>query len=446
MESIQSRIAAADGTSDVEAATIRQILWRFMPLLMGCYLAAYIDRVNVGFAALTANRDLGLSASQFGWGAGLFFIGYCVAEVPSNLILVKVGARRWFARIMISMGLIAGGTAFVVGPQSFYVARFALGVAEAGLLPGIIWFFRAWVPHAYRAQYMAIFLLAIPLSSLIGSPISGALLGLDGGFGLKGWQWLFLLEGAPCIILGVLVLIYLTETPQDAKWLSPAQREWLQSCYDAERAQRLAKIEQERPRTWTLLADSRVLAYGFAFFGVLAGSYGLSLWLPQMVKEFGVSNFQTGLITAIPFAFGCVATVVLARRSDRTGERVWHVAGPAFVAAIGLGVSALTASPVLTMAGMSLAAIGIFGLRGTFYALVSERFSDANAAPGLALVGSYSSLAGFAGPYVVGLLKDYTGNFIAGMIVLALLSAMGGLIVVLRNRYETRPARTASGQ
>ena len=430
--------ATMAGGSDVEKATIRQILLRFMPLLMGCYLAAYIDRVNVGFAALTANRDLGLSPSQYGWGAGLFFIGYCLAEVPSNLILVKVGARRWFARIMISMGLIAGATAFVTGPQSFYVARFALGVAEAGLLPGIIWFFRGWVPHAYRTQYMAIFLLAIPLSSLIGSPISGALLGFDGFLGLKGWQWLFLLEGAPCVILGILVLIYLTETPAQATWLSPAQRDWLQSCYDAERRQRLASIEHERPRTWTLLTDSRVLAYGGAFFGVLAGSYGLSLWLPLMVKEFGVSNFQTGLITAIPFAFGCVATVLVARSSDRTGERIWHVAGPAFVAAIGLGVSALTSAPILTMIGMSIAAIGIFGLRGTFYALVSERFSDANAAPGLALVGSYSSLAGFTGPYLVGVLKGYTGSFVSGMIMLALLSFMGGAIVILRNRYEIR--------
>jgi ACS family tartrate transporter-like MFS transporter len=426
------------GGSAIETATVRQILIRFMPLLMGCYLAAYIDRVNVGFAALTANRDLGLSPSQFGWGAGLFFIGYCLAEVPSNLILVKVGARRWFARIMISMGLIAGATAFVTGPQSFYVARFALGAAEAGLLPGIIWFFRSWVPHAYRAQYMAIFLLAIPLSSLVGSPISGAILGLDSWLGLKGWQWLFMLEGAPCVILGVLVLIYLTETPAEAKWLSQEQRDWLQACYDEERRHRLGSIESERPRTWSLINDARVLAYGGAFFGVLAGSYGLSLWLPQMVKAFGVTNFQIGLITAIPFAFGCVATIMLARSSDRTGERVWHVAGPAFIAAVGLGASALVTSPVLTMVAMSFAAIGIFGLRGTFYALVSERFSDANAAPGIALVGSYSSLAGFVGPYAVGLLKDATGTFVTGMIFLALLSCMGGIIVVMRNRYERR--------
>ncbi len=422
----------------LESVTVRKIVVRFMPLLMGCYLAAYIDRVNVSFAALTANRDLGLSASQFGWGAGLFFVGYCLAETPSNLILIKVGARRWFARIMISMGLVAGATAFVSGPTSFYIARFLLGTAEAGLLPGIIWFFRKWVPHAYRAQYMAVFLLAIPLSSFIGSPISGALLGLDGLLGFKGWQWMFILEGTPCVILGVLILFCLTETPAEAKWLTPEERDWLQSCYDGERRERAAVLENEKPRTWGLITDARVLAYGAAFFGVLCGNYGLTLWLPQIVKAFGVTNFETGLITAIPFAFGCVATVVLARSSDRTGERVWHVAGPAFLSAVGLGCSALTRSPVLMMVALSVAAIGIFGLRGTFYALVSERFSDANAAVGIAAIGAYSSLAGLIGPYVVGVLKDAAGTFVAGMLFLAVMSLMGAIIIVVRSGYERR--------
>lgn len=424
------------GGRSVEAATIRQIVLRFMPLLMGCYLAAYIDRVNVGFAALTANKDLGLSASQFGWGAGLFFVGYCLAETPSNLILVKVGARRWFARIMISMGLIASATAFVVGPQSFYIARLALGTAEAGLLPGVIWFFRKWVPHAYRAQYMSVFLLAIPLSSFIGSPISGALLELDGLLGLKGWQWMFILEGLPCVVLGILVLIFLTETPAEAAWLTPTQRAWLQTCYDEERNQRATVLEGEKRRTWSLMVDGRVLAYGAAFFGVLAGNYGLTLWLPQIVKAFGGTNFETGLISAIPYAFGCVATVAFARSSDRTGERVWHVAGPALLAAVGLGASALVTSPVLMMAAMSVAAIGIFGLRGTFFALVSERFSDANAAVGIAAVGSYSAFAGFVGPYVVGLLKDATGTFVSGMLFLSLMSLMAAVIIIGRQRFE----------
>ena len=311
-------------------------------------------------------------------------------------------------------------------------------------MPGVIWFLRKWVPHAYRAQYMAMFLLAIPLSSLVGSPISGAILELNGWLGLKGWQWLFMIEGAPCVILGLLVLMFLTETPADATWLTQEERSWLDSCYERERCERAASLEGERPRTWSLLTDSRVLAYGLAFFGVLAGNYGLSLWLPQIVKAFGVTDFQTGLITAIPYAFGCVAPIALARSSDRTGERAWHVAGAAFVAAIGLGASALISAPIFMIVAISLAAIGIFGLRGTFYALVSERFSDANAAVGLAVIGSYSSLAGFAGPYVVGLLKGATGTFVSGMLFLALMAFTAGVIIVLRSKYELRQSHDMS--
>lgn len=355
------------------------------------------------------------------------------------MVLTRVGARRWFAHIMISMGLVACAMAFVTGPKSFYLMRFLLGCCEAGLPPGIIWFFRRWVPQAHRTQYMALFLLAIPLSSFIGSPISGMILGLDGDLGLRGWQWLFILEGLPCVVLGVAVLLMLTETPAEATWLTSDERGWLEQCYAAERRMRAPTLEAERHRTWCLLADARVLAYGAAFFGILAGSYGLTLWLPQIVKAFGVTNFETGFITAVPFAFGCVATVALARSSDRTGERMWHVAGPAFLSAVGLGWAALVTSPVLMMAAISLAAIGIFGLRGTFFALVSERFSDANAAVGIATVGAYSSLAGFTGPVVVGMLKDRTGSYVAGMLFLGLMSLLGGIIIVVRDRFEQHP-------
>lgn len=440
MNSTSTAASPTLGSTELEARTIRQIVWRFMPLLMACYLTAYIDRVNVGFAALTANKDLGLSPSQFGWGAGLFFIGYCLAEFPSNLILVKVGARRWFARILISMGIVAAGTAFVTGAWSFYGARLALGLAEAGLLPGVIWFFRGWVPQVYRAQYMAVFLLCIPLSSFLGSPISGAILGMDGILGLRGWQWMFILEGIPNIIFGFVVLFYLTETPAQAHWLTPEQRDWLQIQYDAERAKRAALIEQERTKTWSLLIDWRVLSYGGAFFGVLTGSYGLILWLPQMVQAFGGTHFQTGLITAIPYGFGCIATLAVARSSDRKKERVWHTALPAFVSGIGLGAATFLHSPVPMMIAVSLAAIGFFGLRGTFFALISERFSDANAAAGIAVVGSYSALSGMVGPYVVGVLKSATGNFIAGMVFLSAMSFLGGIILLVRNHYERRVA------
>lgn len=336
------------------------------------------------------------------------------------------------------MGVVAAATAFVTGPWTFYGARFALGLAEAGLLPGVIWFFRGWVPQAYRAQYMAVFLLCIPLSSFIGSPISGAILGMDGLLDLRGWQWMFILEGVPNIVFGLIVLFYLTETPAEAHWLTQPQRAWLQTQYDAERAKRAAEIEQERTKTWSLLFDWRVLSYGGAFFGVLTGSYGLILWLPQMVKAFGGTNFQTGLITAIPYGFGCIATLAFARSSDRSGERVWHNVLPAFISGIGLALAAFVHSPVLTMMAVSLAAVGIFGLRGTFFALISERFSDANAAAGIAVVGSYSALSGYVGPSVVGWLKSATGNFIAGMLFLSAMSFLGGIILLARNRYERR--------
>ena len=421
------------------SSAIATIAFRFMPLLTGCFLAAYIDRVNVSFAALTANRDLGLSSSEFGWGAGLFFLGYFLAETPSNVMLTKVGPRRWFARIMITMGLVAAATSMVVGPRSFYVARFLLGTCEAGLLPGVIWFFRQWIPKQYRAQYMAVFLLAIPLASVIGAPLSGAIMQLDGLYGFKGWQLMYVIEALPCLVLGVLLLIFLTEKRADATWLDGTQKSWLDAQFAAERP---AEIRHEKAATWRLMLDGRVLTYGLAFFGVLCGSYGLTLWLPQMVHAFGASSLGTGLITAIPFVFGCVATVILARSSDRSGERTWHVAGPALCSAVGLALATLTASPVVIMAAISMAAVGIFGLRGTFFALLSEEFSDADSAIGIAAVGAYSSLAGLIGPWVVGLLKEATGRFDAGMLFLSLMSLMSAVIVLMRSRHVRRARRS----
>ncbi|WP_174286254.1 MFS transporter [Sphingomonas bacterium] len=430
---------------DVAASTVRAISWRFMPLLTGCFIAAYIDRVNVSFAALTANRDLGLSASQFGWGAGLFFVGYFLAETPSNFIMTKIGARRWFSRIMVSMGVVAGATAFVTSPYEFYGARFLLGCCEAGLLPGVILFLRGWVPKALRAQFMGTFLLAIPLSSVIGAPISGALLELDGLFGLKDWQIMFVLEALPCVILGGLVLLFLTETPDEASWLSLEQKAWLRGRFLEEKKEAEGSLHREANRSWMILLDARVLAFGFAFFGALCGSYGITLWLPQIVKAFGVTSAMNGFVTAIPFVFGSFATIIIARRSDRTRERVWHVAGPALVAAAGLALASIVASPFLMMTAVSLAAIGLFGLRGTFFALVSERFSEDNAPLGIAAIGAYSSLAGLIGPWVVGLLKDATGSFVPGMMFLAVMSLASAATLLLNRRLgvSSIPVRIA---
>ncbi len=417
-------------------STISKIAWRFMPILLFAYLVAYIDRVNVGFAALTANRELGLSPVQYGFGAGLLFLGYCGAQVPSNVMMLRVGPRRWFARIMISMGIVAAASALVVGPRSFYAARLALGVAEAGLLPGVIYFMRCWFPKAYRARYIAIFLLAIPLSSVLGSPISGALLGMNGWFGLRGWQWMYIIEGVPCVAAGLLILGRLTETPAAADWLSPLQLRWLQQELAVEEA---AMVEAgPRLAWWALVVDPRVLTYGTAFFGITAGSYGLTLWLPLIVKEFGLTDFHTGLVVSIPFVFGCLATILWARRSDLRRERVWHTALPALVAACGLGVCVAIASPVLTMVALTVAAIGIFGIRGPYFALQAEEFSAGTAAPGIAWIDTFAASGGFFGPVIVGWLKGATGSFTPPLLALALLSLLGAAIVLAR-AYVRRP-------
>jgi MFS family permease len=421
---------------EVGPSTISRIAWRFMPILLFAYLVAYIDRVNVGFAALTANQDLGLSPVQYGFGAGLLFLGYCGAQVPSNVMMLRVGPRRWFARIMISMGIVAAASALVVGPRSFYAARFALGVAEAGLLPGVIYFMRCWFPRAYRARYIAIFLLAIPLSSVLGSPISGALLGMNGWFGLRGWHGMYIIEGIPCVIAGLLILGRLTESPAAAEWLSPPQRRWLQQELSHEEA---ATAEAgPKPAWWALVTDPRVLTYGTAFFGITAGSYGLTLWLPLIVKGFGLTDFHTGLVVSIPFAFGCVATILWARHSDLRRERVWHTALPALLAAFGLGICVAIASPVLTMVALTVAAIGIFGIRGPYFALQAEEFSAATAAPGIAWIDTFAASGGFFGPLIVGWLKGATGSFTPPLLALALLSLLGAVIVLTRAYLRAR--------
>ena len=408
-----------------------------MPILLISYLAAYIDRVNTGFAAITANKDLGLSPSQFGFGAGLFFFGYCAAQVPSNMLMLKYGARVWFARIMISMGVLAAANAFVVGVNSFYAVRLTLGIAEAGLLPGVVYFMRCWFPKRFRARYIAIFLLAIPLSSLIGSPISGALMGLDGWLGFKGWQWMYVIEGLPCIVCGFLILRGLAGSPAEAEWLTDEQRAWLAREFAIEQAN-LVEPAKGLP-WWAMVVDARVLTYGAAFFGITAGSYGLSLWLPLMVKGFGLSNLQTGFVVAIPFLFGSVATIVWARHSDARQERVWHSVIPATVAAVGLAsCAAISGAPVLTMVALTVAAIGIFGIRGPYFALQTEEFSTTNAAPGIAWIDAFSASGGFFGPLIVGWVKESTGSYSIALLVLAFLSLSGAVIVLGRARVNAR--------
>ena len=409
----------------LEVRTIRKVSARLVPFLITCYFVAYLDRVNVSFAALTMNRDLGFTASQYGFGAGIFFIAYFIFEVPSNLLLERFGARKWIARIMLTWGLISGAMAFVSGPTSFYVLRALLGVAESGFFPGIIFYLTLWFPAVYRARIIGYFMAAIPLSTVLGAPVSGLLLGLDGLLGLKGWQWLFITEATPSLILAGFVLFYLTDRPSDASWLEPDERAWLVQRLDAEHAH---KTTRHNLSVGQALLNPKVLALSLVYFGAVATNYGLSFFLPQIVKAFGLSNVQTGLVSALPYAVGLGSIVWWGHRSDRLRERRFHAAFALAVAAAGIAASTLFDNPVLKMLALSIAGFGIFGNLPVFWTLPTAFLSGAAAAGGIALINSIGNLAGFAGPYAMGAIKDWTGTYTGGLLCL---SALGLLAMTL---------------
>jgi MFS transporter, ACS family, tartrate transporter len=416
----------------IEQRTIAKVTVRLVPFLILCFFVAYLDRVNVSFAALTMNKDLGLSASAFGFGAGIFFLAYFLFEVPSNLLLERVGARKWIARIMFTWGVLSGSMAFVAGERSFYIVRVLLGAAEAGFFPGVIFFLTLWFPAVYRARIVGYFMAAIPLSTVIGAPVSGLLLGLDGFMGMKGWQWLFILEAAPALVLSVVVFFYLTDRPAEATWLAPEERAWLAGRLDQERRQR------EMVRRYTVtqaLLNPKVLALSVVYFGAVATNYGLSFFLPQIVKAFGVSNFQAGLVAALPYVVGLVSIVLWGRRSDRKRERRFHLAFPLFVASAGIAISTALDDPTLKMVALSIAGFGIFGCLPVFWTFPAAFLSGAAAAGGIALINSIGNLAGFVGPYAMGRIKDLTGSYTGGLLSL---SAVGiiAMIVVLALRSD----------
>jgi ACS family tartrate transporter-like MFS transporter len=413
---------------DLEARTIAKVSARLVPFLITCYFVAYLDRVNVGFAALTMNKDLGLSASAFGFGAGIFFLAYFLFEVPSNLFLERFGARKWIARIMFSWGVVSGATAFVRGEMSFFAVRVLLGIAEAGFFPGIIFFLTLWFPAVYRARIIGYFMAAIPLSTVIGAPISGLLLGLDGVVGLKGWQWLFILEAVPALILSVVVYFYLTDRPAEAAWLEPDERAWLVNRLLQEQTKR------ETVRRYSVtqaLLNPKVLALSLVYFGAVATNYGLSFFLPQIVKAFGVSNVQAGLITALPYVVGSVGIVWWGRHSDRMLERRFHLAFPLFVASAGIAVSTALDDPTMKMVALSIAGFGIFGCLPVFWTFPTAFLCGAAAAGGIALINSIGNLAGFAGPYAVGRIKDWTGTYTGGLLSLAAAGLLATIIVMV---------------
>jgi ACS family tartrate transporter-like MFS transporter len=429
----------------VEIRTIAKVTRRIVPFLIVCYFVAYLDRVNVGFAALAMNQDLGLSQTAFGLGAGIFFIAYFIFEVPSNLLLERFGARKWIARIMLSWGILSGTMALIPAiahttglgnENTFYLLRVLLGAAEAGFFPGIIFYLTLWFPAQYRARIVGYFMAAIPLSTVIGAPISGALLYLHGGLGLAGWQWLFILEAVPAIILAGVVFFYLTDWPADAAWLAPDERTWLADRLELERRERQAVRDYSVRQS---LVDPRVLGLSLVYFGAVATNYGLSFFLPQIVKAFGLNVFLTTLVSAAPYAVGVIGMVWWGRRSDRVVERRFHAAFPLFIAAAGIALSTALDSPTLKMLSLCVAGFGIFANLPVFWTLPTAFLSGAAAAAGIAVINSIGNLAGFAGPFAMGWIKDHTGSYAGGLLLLAALGIIAMAILLMISQDDARP-------
>jgi MFS transporter, ACS family, tartrate transporter len=434
--------SSPSATSELETSTVRAISLRLIPFLVLAYFYSYLDRVNLGFAALTMNAELKFSPTIFAWGAGIFFIGYFIFEVPSNLALEKFGASRWIARIMVTWGIISALMALVSGVWSFYALRFLLGVAEAGFFPGIILYLTYRYPAKYRARFLAAFAIAVPVSTVIGAPISGLLLGLDGAMGLKGWQWLFVIEGIPSVVLGIVSWFYLTDRPAMADWLTAEQKAWLSSKLEGEIA---AKQAAAHLTLGQALASPKVITLSLIYFGFVGALYGMQFWLPQIVKAFGFSNAQTGFVTAVPYLFGTVAMVFWARHSDATHERVAHVGLPLLVTAAALAVCGYMDNPYVTMVALVVAAIGTFCTFALFWTLPTAWLSGSAAAGAIALINSIGNLAGFGGPYLIGWVKEATGSTSTGLLVLAVLPLVGGLLVFLGG-HETKAEFAVVGE
>ena len=411
---------------------MRHITLRLVPFLMLCYFFALLDRVNVGFASLQMNKDLGLSAAVFGLGSSLFFVAYFLFEVPSNLALEKFGARRWIARIRLPWGLVSACMALVVGPYSFYGMRLLLGAAEAGFFPGVVLYLTYWLPAAYRARLIAIFMVSVPVASFIGSPVSALLLEMDGLLGLRGWQWLFILEGVPTVLLGMACLRVLTDRPETARWLTTEQRNWLTQRIASDSAKKSASGHLT---VWQLVRNPQFLAMAMICAGASATGSALGVWQPQLLKSFGLTNMQTGFINSVPYGIAAVLMVMWGRHSDRTGERRWHTALTLWLIAAALGtLSAMQGHLVATVMLLSCCLIGAYSFKGPFWALSSTWMSPKTAAAGLAGINAISNLVGGGAISLVGWVKETTGSFTMGLLPIMLLTLLGGAAVLLLSR------------
>jgi D-galactonate transporter len=420
--------ANPDSTSTANAnAAYRKVAWRLLPLLGLCYILAYLDRINIGFAKLQMSADLGFSEAVYGLGAGIFFIGYFLFEVPSNVILHKVGARRWIARIMMTWGLVSLAMMWVTTAEMFYLLRFLLGIAEAGFFPGIILYLTYWFPAERRGRINALFMIAIALAGLIGGPLSGWILdNFDGHFGWAAWQWLFLLEGLPPIFMGLVILFWLDDRIADAKWLTPNEKALLAAPIAAEEARKPSPPLRE------VLTTGHIWWLSSIYFCLVMGLYGLGFWLPSLLRDSGTTDpLMIGLLSAIPYALAIPTMVLVGKAGDRRGERRWTLALPALAGALGLGLSVVWADhPWLALAALSLATMGIMSALPAFWSLPAALLSGTAAAAGIALINALGNLAGFLGPVAIGWLRDATQNPGAGMPLLILALVLGAILVL----------------
>jgi ACS family tartrate transporter-like MFS transporter len=409
--------------------------WRLVPFMALLYLVNFIDRVNVGFAALTMNADLGFSYRVFGFGAGIFFVSYVLFGVPANWVLLRLGARRWVFLILAIWGVVSTSHAFIQGTTSFYALRFLLGAAEAGFWPAIIIYLTQWFPQAYLARQIAAFQLAIPFSYVVGGSLAGVILGMDGVLNLRGWQWLFLLEGFPPIVLAFAVLKFLPDSPADARWLDAEEKQAIAARFAAERT-----VEQ-RP-FWSTLVDLRLYALGLAFGGNLIASYGIGLWLPQIVQAMGYGNTATGFIVALPYLAGMAAMILWARSSDMTGERIRHIVLPWLFCALGLAAAAFAKADLLVLLALGLATIAMNAASPSLNSLVKSMLSGPAAASGMPLYNAIGSLGGFVGPYLIGALKQASGSYSSSMVVLSFFLVLSAAIVIGLGRVVAAQATT----
>ena len=422
--------------SELETRTTAKITRRIMPFLIGLFIVAFIDRVNVGFAKLEMANDLGFDSEIFGFGAGVFFFGYFLFEIPGSYLVEVWSARKWLARIIFTWGLVCVLTGFIQSAEQFYAARFFLGLAEAGFFPGVIVYLSHWFRYQDRAKAVAMFMTAVPVANIIASPISGYILGLN-WFGVEGWRWIFILEGVPAVVLGVVTVFYLTDRPKDAAWLTEDEKAWITEELEKERA---VKRSEKRKSFLSALADRRVILLTLTYFFAVTAVYGFNFWLPTIIKGFGYSNFETSLIASVPYIAGLALMLFVGWSSDRSGERKWHTALPLAAASVGLFLGAMySSSPVFAISLFCVACAGIYGYLPAFWATPGLFLTEAAAAVSIGFINSVGNLGGFFGPYIVGYLDKQTGSFYFGIVYLSV-SALVAAILAIATSHTSKKA------